>query len=421
MKFESYKQLYKRNYNIFQNLTYITLLQLFVMVTPLITYPYLIRVLGKELYGWVITAQIMASYCSVFIDFGFKSVSAKHISIWRHDKNKVSEIVSSILFIQWLIWIVCFIIYLLIIYLIPSYREHIWLFIFSFGLTFNELLFPQYYFQGIEKMKYITLLNVVIRLVFVILIFFVVHSADDYVYVPLLSAIGYILGGIWALYIIFVKHKICFHFPSCSSVAFYLKDASPIFFTDVICTIKDKLNYLLLGGCVGMKEVAIYDLGSKFTNVLVKPANIIATVLFPKMAKERNLMIFKKVAMWLFLGISILVVILNIFLPQIVHFFMSDKIDLTPIRIYSIAPVILGLSSLISSNLIIALGYNRYMLYSIIFTTCIYLSLLAMFYWMGYLNSVNAFIILTVVSYIGELLYRLLIVSKIRKQEGALK
>lgn len=415
---DTLKNIYNKNKNIFQNFTYITLLQIFVMIIPLITYPYLIRVLGKELYGWVITAQVVASYCSIFIDFGFKAVSAKHISIWRNNKEKISEIISSIMFVQLIIWLLCLFLYLSIVLLIPSYKEHLWLFIFSFGLTFNELLFPQYYFQGLEKMKYITILNVIIRLIFVILIFLVVKSSKDYIYVPLLLSIGYFLGGIWALYIIFIKHGITFCIPSFKSILYYVKDASPIFLTDIICTIKDKLNYLFLGGCVGMKEVAIYDLGSKFTNVLIKPTHIISTVLFPKMAKERNITMFKNVAICLVIGILILVGIMNIFLPQIVHFFVADTINLSPIRIYLFAPIILGLSSFISSNLIVALGYNRYMLYSIIVTTTAYLILLIFFYLIGYLDSVNAFIILTVISYIVELLYRLIIGKKIIRRES---
>lgn len=391
------------------------------MITPLITYPYLIRILGQELYGWVITAQIVASYCSIFVDFGFKQVSAKHISISRNNKEKLSEIMSSILSIQSLIWFFCLMLYVLLIFLIPTYRQHFWLFIFSFGLTFNELLFPQYYFQGIEKMKYITLLNILIRIVFVILIFFIIKNPEDYIFVPLLSTIGYFIGGIWALYIIFFQHKLRFFIPSYKTVLYYLKDASPIFFTDIICTIKDKLNYLLLGACVGMKDVVIYDLGSKFTNVLVKPANIVGTVFFPKIVKDRDITLFKRVAIVLTIGIILLVGILNLFLPEIVHFFVEEKIDLLPIRLYSLAPIVLGLASYIASNLIIALGYNKYILHSITITTFIYLLLLISFYLTGYLNSVTSFIILTLLSYIGELVYRFFIALKILSVESMKK
>lgn len=413
MGLEKYRQLVKRHSTIFENFTYITALQVFVMITPLITYPYLVRVLGKELYGWVITAQVVASYCSILIDFGFKSVSARHVSIFRHDKEKLSEIISTILTLQGILWLCSMVIYVAVVCLIPSYRQHLWLFLFAFGLTFNELLFPQYFFQGIEKMKYITILNIVIRLVFVGLIFLFVKAADDYVFVPLLSAIGYFIGGCLALYVVFKREDLSFKKPSFANMKYYMKDASPIFFTDVICTIKDKLNYILLGACVGMGNVVVYDLGSKFTNVLLKPASIVNTVLFPKIAKERNVRLFKKAATLLVLGVTVLVVVLNLFLPEVVHFFIAEDIDLLPIRLYTLAPILVGLSGYIASNLMIALGYNRYILYSIVITTILYLLLLGSFYWLGYLNSVTSFIVLTVLSYLGELIYRLIITVKI--------
>ena len=413
MGLEKYRQLVKRHSTIFENFTYITALQVFVMITPLITYPYLVRVLGKELYGWVITAQVVASYCSILIDFGFKSVSARHVSIFRHDKEKLSEIISTILTLQGILWLCSMVIYVAVVCLIPSYRQHLWLFLFAFGLTFNELLFPQYFFQGIEKMKYITILNIVIRLVFVGLIFLFVKAADDYVFVPLLSAIGYFIGGCLALYVVFKREDLSFKKPSFANMKYYMKDASPIFFTDVICTIKDKLNYILLGACVGMGNVVVYDLGFKFTNVLLKPASIVNTVLFPKIAKERNVRLFKKAATLLVLGVTVLVVVLNLFLPEVVHFFIAEDIDLLPIRLYTLAPILVGLSGYIASNLMIALGYNRYILYSIVITTILYLLLLGSFYWLGYLNSVTSFIVLTVLSYLGELIYRLIITVKI--------
>ena len=191
MEVKKYGELLKRHSVLFENFTYISILQIFVILAPLLTYPYLVRVLGSDLYGWVITAQIVASYGSILVDFGFKSVSAKHVSIHRENKAKLSEIVSSILTIRFFLWLCSLIVYMGIIRFIPLYREHFWLFFFSFGITFNELLFPQFYFQGMERMKYITILNIIIRSVFVVLTFFCIRKAEDYILVPLLLAIGY--------------------------------------------------------------------------------------------------------------------------------------------------------------------------------------------------------------------------------------
>ena len=94
---------------------------------------------------------MIVSYSSILIDWGFKKVSAKQIVQNRNDKAKLSEIISSILFAQFSLALFAIFIYITIILSVPSYRQHFLLLFFSFGLVFNDLLFPQYYFQGLEK------------------------------------------------------------------------------------------------------------------------------------------------------------------------------------------------------------------------------------------------------------------------------
>jgi len=419
--FESYlqygKNIIKKNSVLFKNFSYIALLQLFVLIAPLVTYPYLITILGTELYGWVILAQVIVSYCSIIVDFGFNAVSAKYIAIHRDSRDKLSEIISSILTIRFVLWLCCLVLYISIICTASTYREHLWLFVFSFGLTFNELLFPQFYFQGIEKMRYITILNIIVRIISIALIFLCIKTASNYLLVPVLMSIGYLIGGILSLYIIFYRDKIVYRKPSFIVMKYYFKDASLIFFTNIVSTIKDKLNYILLGHFIAMNQLVIYDLGSKITNLLSKPAEILCTVLLPKIAKEKNVRVFKIVVSGLFLVTCISVLILNIFLSDIVRIFIKEEIELFPLRLYSLAPIFLGVSVFIASNLMIAFGYNRYLLYSIFITTGIYLLLLGIMYYNGWLTSVVSFITITVLSYLGELFYRIMIAYKIIKNE----
>ena len=69
----------------------------------------------------------------------------------------------------------------------------------------------------------------------------------------------------------------------------YIKDSSSIFATDIICAIKDKLSYLLVGTFVGMSDVVIYDLGLKLHGIVAKPYMLICTVMFPRLAKNRSI------------------------------------------------------------------------------------------------------------------------------------
>ncbi len=414
----SFKDYLRIDKKILENFTYISFLQVFLLLAPLVTYPYLVRILGQELYGLVLSAQMLASYASIIIDFGSNSVCAKHVSINRNDSYKVGEIVNSVISVRFLFFIVCFMIYMSVVLLIPQYRSHFLLFLLTYGLTFNDLLFPQFYFQGVEDMKAITIVNIVTKLVFIILIFIMVKSPDDYLLVPVLYSLGYTLGGVYSLYLIYHVQRIKFYIPRLVTLEYYVKDCAPLFANDLICTVKDKINYMFVGLFAGMGSVVIYDLALKFHSLLTKPMQILTTVLLPRFAANKNVNQLKYVIAVSFCIAFFLVILTNIFLQQIVEFFIHEQIDLLPLRMFLIAPLLVSVSSVISSNLFIAFGYNKYVLYSIIITTIVYLISFICILLSGYLNSIYAFVVLALISYFTEFIYRSIKAVRIIKKEN---
>lgn len=409
------RQLLSNNKNIVSNFSYMAILEILVLISPLLTYPYLVRVLGSELYGWVITAQITASYANILIDFGFNRVSAKHVAANRDNLGELSKVFSSVTFLRFMLWIVSFILYMGIVMLIPAYREQLILFLFSYGLTLSSVLFPNFYFQGIEQMKHITVINVLTRLVFVLATFLIITRPEQYIYVPLLWSTGYFLGGMYSMYIIMLRHKIRFVTPSIADYKFHLRETTPIFLSDVMLNVKDKFSYNLMGGMLGMSDVVIYDVGTKIVNLLTKPTSIFSVVMFPSMSRNPDVKKTKRIMGVLFLMSILMVAVVYCFLPQIVKLFINEYIDLFPLRIYLMVPLFTGLSYYIPSSVFVAFGRNRYVLYSTIFSSCSYAVLLLIMWFGGFLTSVMNFIILTVASYFMETLFRLFLSYNIFK------
>lgn len=405
----------RSNKKIFSNFSYLAILEVFVILAPLITYPYLVRVLGMDLYGWVITAQITASYCTILIDFGFKRISARHIAVNIGNFGKISEVISAILTLRCILWILSFIVYISIILIIPSYKSHFLLFLYSFLTTISSVVFLDFYFQGTENMKYITIVNIIVRGLFIGMTFIFIKTQSDYLYVPLLWGIGYIVGGSISLWIVYYKQKLNFKIPKASILKMHLKEGSLIFFSDAVITIKDKLNYNIMGSMLGMSDIVIYDIGSKITNILLKPIAILTTVLFPGMSKEPSVKMAKRVLVFILVSTIILVIITNIFLPFIIKFFIGKDVDLTAIRMFTIVPIILGISIFISTNVFLAFGYDNYILKSTYITTAGYLILLFLFYQFGFLTNVLSFVMLTFSAYLIELVYRLILTKRIFK------
>lgn len=407
------KSIISRHKLVISNISYITLLQLFLLIAPLITYPYLVKVLGMELYGMIITAQVLVSVFTLIIDFGSNSVCAKFISENVNDKHKLSEVFSSVLTIRCILAFICFLIYMFIVLVYPDYYNFRILFLLSYGLTFHEILFPQYFFQGIQKMQYITMLNIGTRLFFILMIFIFVRSSSDYLLVPIFYSIGYLVSGVLSIFIIVKKINVNIYFPSIYSLLFYIKQSSSIFFTDMICLIKDKLNYFLIGAYVNMADVVIYDIGSKLLSVLSKPASIITTVFFPIIAKSKDTKKINHLAIIIFAISFIVVIFTQIFLPHILNIFVDEIPPLLPIRILLLSPIFLSISSFYCSNGLIALGYNKYVLYSIIITVSIYIVCLIVSFLLKMHNAIMCYIVIALISYFGEFLYRAIIFNKL--------
>ncbi len=413
-----------KNKLLIENMSYLSLLEVFIMVAPLLTYPYLVRVLGLELYGFIITAQALASYASKIIDFGSNKVCAKHVAINRGNECRLSEIFNSVLIIRISLCLICFLIYLFVVLLVDLYRNYLLLFILSYGLTFNEVLFPQYFFQGMEKMRYSSLINILIKLLFIVLVFFVVKNEGDYLLVPVMYSIGYIIAGLISLYIVYKKMGLNFYFPKMKEMSVYFKDSMPIFATDMICLVKDKLSYFIMGPYAGMSNVVLYDLGLKINSLLVKPVQIISMAIFPQSARIKEKKRIKKILYVVsILSISI-VLMANVFLKPIVEFFIANQdVNLLPIRIFTLAPIFLSVSTFLSSNIFVAWGYNKYMLYSIIITVLVYVITLILVFMSGHIASMYAFVLIALVSYFVELIYRIIISAIIvnleSKKQGA--
>ena len=229
---------------------------------------------------------------------------------------------------------------------------------------------------------------------------------------------GYAIAGMISLYIVYHKMGLTFYKPNTMQMKIYVKDSSAIFATDLISLVKDKFSYFLLGAYSGMSNVVVYDLGLKINTLLAKPIQIISMALFPRSAKARNIRKLKEMIIFISVVAIGLVIIINIFLPWIVNFFIHKEIDLLPIRIFSLAPIFLSISSFMSSNILVAWGYNKYVLYSIIITTCTYVLALLILLFAHKMDSIYSFVILALISYFAEFIYRIIVSNRVMAKEA---
>ena len=169
---------------------------------PIITAPYLIRVLGIQKYGLWATASVLLTYFQMLTDYGFNLSATKEISVNRHDLKKVSEVFSSVMTIKAGLFLVSIIMMLVLTYSVPLFKADHVFYLVTFSGLLGHVLFPIWYFQGVERMKYITYLNLASRTAVFILLFIVIRQEGDYVKFAALNSAALILTGFLSLWIV---------------------------------------------------------------------------------------------------------------------------------------------------------------------------------------------------------------------------
>jgi len=270
-----------------ENFGYLSAFQVVNMAFPLLTYPYLIRVLEPEAYGTVIFAQGIAAYYSIVINFGFQTSATRDVALHRDDPDKLSEIVSSILQAKLVIWILCLLSLIALVFAIPSFARDKLVYLFAFGTTANRLAFPQWYFQGIEKMKYITIISFWTRALSAVAFFTLIRSSDDYVMLAFINGLTSVVAASVAMTVV-VRHGVRLRWQPWERVRDALRRSAPLFYSSGFAAISDQGGTLVVGAMLGKTELAYYNLGER---LIVAASSIyynMGRTLYPNLANSRD-------------------------------------------------------------------------------------------------------------------------------------
>lgn len=370
------KNIIVNNKSLLENFSYLSLLQIFNLILPLLSYPYLIRVLGVLIYGKIIFAQAIISYLVVLIGFGFNISATRDVSVHRNDKDKLSEIVSSVLIIKIVLFFVSFIIILLpALFFLKEAIENRALYLITLWVCVYEILFPVFYFQGIEKMKYISIISLIMRCITVALIFVFIHSKSDYLYFPLLNLLASFLAGVSSIYIIFYSHKVRFYIPDLKVLKYYFKESTPVFLSNLSVQVYVSTNKVLIGLFLGMTEVSYYDMGEKILNILRIPQGILSQTVFPKISHDKNIEFVKKIFYYSLIITTGLFLLLFVFSDLIIVALGGEQMlpSKWVVIILGFTLPIVAISNVFGMLLLIPFGFNKLFSKIIMFSGVIFI------------------------------------------------
>lgn len=267
------------------NFIFLSLLQVFNYIFPLLLLPYLSSVIGLERFGLILFSQAFISYFNILIDYGFNLSATREISINRDNKKKVAEIFSSVMVIKFGFLILSFLILSFIVFTFEKFSNNMEIYYLTFIGCIGQALFPIWYFQGMENFRYITVLNIIIKLFVVAIIFVFVRDSDDYMLVPIFNSSGWLFIGFFSLYIankelnLLVNHKVI-------KIIIYLKSGYSIFFSSLLTSFYRILPATLLGFMSTNERVAIYSIAEKLIRAIISMNQPFINSFFPYISKK---------------------------------------------------------------------------------------------------------------------------------------
>lgn len=334
-----------------ENFIYLTGLQFFNYLLPILTLPYLINVLQPEKYGLTVYAQAIMLYFTVFIDYGFNLTATRSISINKDNQKKITAIFNNVITTKLLLLIVCLFILAILVFSIPKFSNNWLLYLFTSGVLVGQVFFPIWLFQGLQEMKYLMYFNLLSRVIFTILVFVVIKSPSDFVYANLLSSLGSILIGILSIVFVVRKYKISFKIAKKSEIINELKDGWIVFLSNFSIQMYLGSNIIILGVFANDKTIGNYSVAEKIMVILRQLLSVFSQVIYPHIcelsATPKLIKAFFKRTMIPFLGIiSAMCLFLFVFAGKIVFLMTGNYYAeiVILVRILSFVPFIVSLN-----------------------------------------------------------------------------
>lgn len=251
---------------------------------PLITFPYITRVLGAENIGQLHFFTSVIGYVVLFAGLGIATYAAREIAAVRDNRQQMNQKSIEILLLHLLLTAVGYVIVLVIAFSLDKIQENLPLFwLLSLNLVFSAIG-CEWFYIAIEDFKYIAIRGLLVKLLCVILLFVFVKSSDDLMYYGLYTVIGSLGGNL-------INFCRLHHYIDRSLIEWnnlkifrHFMPSVQIFGLSVITSIYLNLDTVMLGFLSNNESVGFYSGATKLTKLLMTVTTSFSVVLLPRLS-----------------------------------------------------------------------------------------------------------------------------------------
>ncbi len=271
---------------VLHNVRSLSWLQLITYVFPIIILPYLFRVIGPEKFGLICFAQAFVQYFMILTDYGFSVSATKEISLCHEDKPKICNVISAVMTIKIILAFLSLLVLCMVVYFVPRFKDDWMVYALSFGAVIGNTLFPAWFFQGSESMRYTAKINIIGEFAYAFGIFLFIHGPNDYLLVPTITSLSALIIGILGQYVLFTRFKVSLQPPHLNDLRRQLKAGWNVFISVVAINAYTATRIFAVGLLTNNTLTGFYSIAEKIANaVQTFPLFAFTQAIFPRLSK----------------------------------------------------------------------------------------------------------------------------------------
>jgi O-antigen/teichoic acid export membrane protein len=350
-----------------KNIAALSVLQLLNYALPLAVVPYLVRVLGPAHYGLLVFAQASVNYANSVTDYGFNFSATRLVARHRDDPEALSRIFWSTAVAKMLLMLFCFAVLAGLIAVVPVFRSHAALLAACSMLVLGNVLFPMWFFQGMEEMGAITTAQAIAKISLIPLVFLFVKNSDHVVRAAALQSGTAVLAGVVGIPLLFRIARIRWYRPRGKDVLDSFREGWDVFISTAAITVYTSTNTVVLRFMSGDAQVGYFGAANKIINGSQGVLIPITQALYPHLnsmavkSRQAAVTLIRKSLFWILLVSALASVAFLLGAGPISHIAFGRDFDgsIVPLRWMGVLPVLLGLSNVFGVQTMLTFGMNR--------------------------------------------------------------
>lgn len=275
---------YIRNKSI-QNFLFLSVIQSSNVLISIISMPLLIQSIGVDQFGLVNLALSVIVLLNILVGFGYNLSAPREVAIKQGDKTALSYLLSNIFSVKIIFATISTLVILIAVFGLNLFREYQLILVFSVLLLYSEATLPLWFFQGMEKMKLVSIANIFSKLLFLMGIVLFIHSPDQSKWVNFILGFFGLVINLALLFYIHIFMKIRFFRPKFSAIWQSLSDNLLFFFSNMASHISVNGGLIILSFYASAETLGMYSLAERVVMVLRLFPALIIQAIFPNASK----------------------------------------------------------------------------------------------------------------------------------------